>query len=75
MNRPTCETCAYWYRNSLTKDSCIGACQRRPPDPCELPIKTATDDWCGEHHLFPAYLKSLERSDTEESTPAPPAGN
>ena len=60
MKRPTCATCAYWVRLYKHEDRAMGACQWSPPHGSENFPRLVDDEWCGQHNLFPAYLKSLE---------------
>lgn len=71
MERPTCRTCAYFrlYKNG---DDDLGECHRFPPTIAAMQeqvydnvyfglfCEVSPDNWCGEHHLFPAYLASLK---------------
>jgi len=64
MDRPTCETCAYFQ---AYVDGGEGECRRHAPR--SLNEVDNRDDhavihlphWCGEHPDFPAYLASLKQ--------------
>jgi hypothetical protein len=71
MERPTCKTCAFWDWEQAGGDSLIdessGFCMRHAPREVlagegdlvhDSPLIYG-DRWCGEHHLFPAYIASL----------------
>ncbi len=64
MDRPRCETCAYWD---------AGECKRFPPV-INMDGKftyhwpeTADVEWCGEHPDFPAYIASLKSAPPEQT--------
>lgn len=61
MKRPTCKTCAYWEPTS--KSSVAGNCHASPPRDTEGMSRFPAvydDEFCGAHHLFPAYLNYLK---------------
>lgn len=79
MERPICKTCPYWKRDEVLRS--IGECRRHSPpagmageirhSETNAPFraswaKTLTDDWCGEHPGFPAYLESLKTTPSPE---------
>lgn len=64
-----CGTCPYWDRRSDWE----GHCRRRAPRPAvDIPDNesiampywpvTTTDDWCGEHPDFAAYLAARKEA-------------
>ncbi len=71
MERPTCKTCPYFYSS---EDEVSGSCMRYPPVLIEPPIHfndhawdwpvIESNDFCGEHPDFPAYIASLKTSPT-----------
>jgi len=69
MEKPTCETCPYWYQHTGYKEFDSGNCRRRAPtleydlmahkdSKLKLPTYPTTDKekWCGEHPDFPAWI-------------------
>lgn len=74
MERPTCKTCAYYDAEAKTTVYMPGAGgYSLPGGPLTIEKKGACkrhwgapshklpDDWCGDHHDFPAYIASLKQ--------------
>jgi hypothetical protein len=77
MERPTCNTCAYW---SGRPDSSDGGCRRKSPNSfheaasmieTELPMAfwpvTDFDDWCGEHSEWYKWMMELQARAVEQA--------
>jgi len=58
MKKPMCSTCAYWEPDD--EEAKRGECRRKAPQDTASSYanwgQTGDDDFCGEHHLFKAWL-------------------
>lgn len=76
MNKPTCESCVYWFTWAQhDKKTAQGECRRTSPSHIWVDFdkrefkktynhvipRTHIDFWCGEHPDFPAYLEHLKK--------------
>lgn len=67
MERPTCESCPFWYEYIKSADH-QGECRKHAPRLYVIDEGDYINDhalamrhyWCGEHPDFPAYLASLK---------------